>query len=177
LIIIDDFVRDEELLRFLRMEAALLYPKDYFWKDKDAEPYNHTEQFCQMVFDQYAPVKRYSGFEYWANRLSLEWQQELPWHYDKDEFFWRETGSIVSPDIGMIYYAHEELPVGGYLEVDWQGELERIQPKPNRLILFDPSTYHRVTPVDGERMTIAANIWYDPSSPENFSEEKVQLHK
>lgn len=177
MIIIDDFVKDSDLLASLRREADLMYGKDYYWKDRESEPFNTTEQFCELVFNNYYRNKDYSGFEYWVNYLTPEGQSDLPWHYDKDEFHWRETGSIICPTFGMVYYLHEEVPVGGWLEIKWGEELERIRAVPNRLVIFDPSVFHRVSKVESARHTLAANVWVDKSSPENFDPEKVQLHK
>lgn len=177
MIIIDNFVRDRDLLDAVRREAVEMHSRDYFWKDLEAEPVNATEQLCQLAFDNYYPNRNYSGFEYWVNFLGPNKPKDLPWHYDKDEFHWRETGDIICPTFGMVYYLHEEAPAGGYLEIKWGDEVERIRAVPNRLVIFDPSVYHRVSAVESDRRTLAANVWEMRSSPENFENEKVQMHK
>ena len=51
---------------------------------------------------------------------------------------------------------------GGYLEIErYNGEVERIEPKFNRLVIFDAGgSRHRVTQVsNGVRYAIAINLW------------------
>ena len=64
--------------------------------------------------------------------------------------------------MGTIFYPKNIPFKGGYLEIEHpDGELERIQAKYNRLIIFPAGELlHRVTPVtEGTRYAIAINLW------------------
>ena len=82
-----------------------------------------------------------------------EWS--LTTHFDKDEKLWYETGKIVTPKLGTIFYpdpCNNEIE-GGYLKVwkthniDFNAPYELIEAKYNRLIIFDAGQLHAVTPV------------------------------
>lgn len=118
------------------------------------------KMYCQIPFSQRDNIK---GFEYWGNRL--EAKDALTWHQDKDEYIFAKNYTTISPSIGFVYYPYEDTFTGGYLEVavkDDFDEVERIQAKFNRLIMFDPSQYHRVTRVHtGSRRAFIVNVWAD----------------
>ena len=87
--------------------------------------------------------------------------------FDKDEELWKQTGGkdggeLVLPEIGTVYYPKDTKHEGGYLEIERaNGEVERIEPKFNRLVIFDAGgSRHRVTQVsNGVRYAIAINLW------------------
>jgi len=100
--------------------------------------------------------------EYWANVLSP--RAELEWHQDKREDLMIESGTLVHPLVGVIWYGYPHEVLGGYLEIknhsDRQEEVERIQPVYNRAVVFDPTQWHRVAPiVEGERFGFQLNLW------------------
>jgi len=103
-------------------------------------------------------------FEYWGNVLKQG--KEIPWHVDKDE----EIEKVISPPIGAVWYGHpcNDTVEGGYLEIKRNhGEIERIQPKYNRLVVFDVATLHRVSPITkGIRCGFSLSVW-----PENMKTE------
>ena len=84
-----------------------------------------------------------------------------------------KTGKIVNPILGTIFYpdpCNDEIE-GGYLKVwkthdtDFNAPYELIEPKYNRLVIFDASQLHAVTPVTkGTRKAIAINLWDSPLS-------------
>jgi predicted 2-oxoglutarate/Fe(II)-dependent dioxygenase YbiX len=84
-------------------------------------------------------------------------------HLDKDEAWYKESGELRTPVVGTVYYPWEHDIDGGYLEVfSKEGqEPERIEAKPNRLIIFPAGQQpHRVTQVTrGTRYAIAINLW------------------
>ena len=118
------------------------------------------------------------GFEHWTGILSkdkiitngdaINAGYALNHHFDKDEAHWHETGEVVSPKIGTVYYPPMDEPQceGGYLklydtrEMDLTAPYELIAPKPNRLVIFDAGKLHAVTEVTkGKRYAIAINLW------------------
>ena len=70
---------------------------------------------------------------------------------------------IITPEIGTVFYPMSYRAFeGGYLEIERSnGEVERIEPKFNRLVIFNAGEdKHRVTRVtNGVRYAIAINLW------------------
>jgi hypothetical protein len=118
------------------------------------------KMYCQLPLEARDNIK---GFEYWGNQIAG--YDSLPWHQDKDEHVFANSGETVSPSVGFVYYPYQDIFTGGYLEIavkDDFDELERIQSKFNRLIMFDPSQYHRVSRVHtGNRRAFIVNVWTD----------------
>lgn len=173
MIIIDNFLPQGEILESITSEDRWENSLKYSWKDNNTTKHNKNiwEDLASIVWKDIAKINiKYSGFEYWTNALVAGGRDDLPWHYDKDEELYSTTGELVTPYRGMVYYAHKELPSGGYLEIERpNGEIERIEPQPNRLIVFDPSIIHRVTPItSGVRRTFACNVWIDKPLEGNF---------
>jgi hypothetical protein len=175
MIIIDNFLPQGEFLESITDESRWEKSLPYSWKDNDTRVHskNIWEDLATIVWRDVAKIDvKYDGFEYWTNPLTAGGRDDLPWHYDKDELHYEKTGEVVTPYRGMVYYAHKELPTGGYLEVERpNGEVERIEPQPNRLIVFDPSIIHRVLPItSGVRRTFACNCWVNKPLEENFGQ-------
>ena len=118
------------------------------------------------------------GFEHWTGILSkdkvitngaaINQGYALNHHFDKDEAHWHQTGEIVSPKLGTVYYPPMGEPQceGGYLkiydtkEMDLTAPYELIAPVPNRLVIFDAGQLHAVTEITkGKRYAIAINLW------------------
>jgi len=172
MIIEDNFIKSLELLTDLRAEAYVLHKRDTFWKNLDDEPVNTTERLCQTVFSNFCKNEKFAGFEYWVNHLSPNDGDYLGWHVDKDEHLFEKEEKMVNPVMGMVLYLHQTEPEGGVLEID---RVERLRAVPNRIIIFDPSVPHRVTPTKAPRITLAANLWKEAPSEENFFSEKLIL--
>lgn len=170
MIIEDDFVKSTDLLSYLRSEANVLHQRATFWKNLDDEPVNVTERLCQNVFSNFCKDEQFAGFEYWVNHLSPDDGDELDWHVDKDEYLLAKEGKMLNPVMGMVLYLHKTEPDGGVLEID---KVERLRAVPNRIIIFDPSVPHRVTPTKATRITLAANLWRKAPSKENFFSDKL----
>lgn len=100
-----------------------------------------------------------SRLEYWANVLISG--EDLDWHKDKDETLYEKTGSIVCPQAGAVFYGYPHEVLGGLLQVKHNAiETETLLPIYNRLILFDISKDHRVSPVvAGTRYGFQVNLW------------------
>lgn len=103
------------------------------------------------------------------------------WHVDDDTDNRHETSKVVIAPISSVFYLDTNCE-GGYLEltdikdtdniidgdqksindyaINNPAKIERIACIPNRLIIFDPSRYHRMATVTkGFRKAITMNIW------------------
>ena len=176
LIVIDNFLPEDSVALVTMQDDALWKkPLPYSWIGKDEPATDVWQQMCAHIWGSATPLgavpAEFGGVEYWSGILEAGGKKkDLPWHYDKDEHLYSGgTGELKTPFIGSVYYAHKEIPDGGFLEINREGDIERIQPKPNRLIIFDSATVHQVVPVtSGIRRTFATNIWIDKPSEENF---------
>ena len=99
---------------------------------------------------------------------------------DKDEDLWHDTGQVVSPAVGTIFYpcqCNDDIE-GGKLII-WNtkeeaiiDDYELIAPKFNRLVIFDASQLHGVQMVKkGTRKAIAINLW--AKKPQTFQSESI----
>lgn len=139
------------------------------WADCKSTPSNEVEMFCLFVWRNVYKLKtEVAGWEYWANQIVDG--GSMPFHTDNDLDYYAtpeqeqelvNAGVVKTADVGFIYYCHKTLCYGGYLEIKRDnGEIERIEPKPNRLIIFDPSFQHGVSTVKhGTRRSILSNLW------------------
>jgi len=175
LIVIDNFLPEDSVaLETIQSDALWKKTLPYSWLGKDDPAQNVWQQMCAHIWGSVAPLgatpSDFAGVEYWTGILKARGKKkDLPWHYDKDEHLFSSTKDLKTPFIGSVYYAHKEIPDGGFLEIDREGDVERIQPQPNRLIIFDSATVHRVVPItSGTRRTFATNIWIDKPNEENF---------
>jgi len=173
MIIIDNYIKDvtffnsircretweeyDRINKYEHTENTLIY-------DKDSKEKNILERFIESLLeDNYLQLSqyKYSKVEYWANCLSKD--KPLDWHQDKDEVLLQKTGELVHPQVGIIWYAMIDEVVGGYLEIDHEDiarNYERIKPVENRLIVFNPVKFHRVSKIfSGTRYGLQINLW------------------
>ena len=189
MIIIDGFVRDEVLLQEIQ-QSKEFWKTDYHWWNgwwnTPASTLRHT--LIEYIWRYNCPLRNsisLDGFEHWVGIQKAndtvkndvgEWS--LITHFDKDEKLWNETGKIVTPKLGSIFYpdpCNNEIE-GGYLKIwkthdlNFDASYELIEPKYNRLIIFDAGQLHAVTPVTkGTRKAIAINLWDEaPSDAPNM---------
>lgn len=162
----DGFCQDRGLLERLAAESAWSALKRLNWWDGwwVTPARNVWEEAIEAIWRRQAGIeKQIAGFEYWANTLAAGDTTYLGWHHDKDEVLYRETGRVVSPSTGTIYYAFPHQVVGGYLEIskdDSLTDIERIEPVFNRLVIFNAAQWHRVSKVyAGTRRAFLANLW------------------
>ena len=164
--IIDDYITGEEVRASLRHAWGGLSESDTAWVDYiDAveKPGNVWETLAADIWKEHlssAPL----GYEYWGN--TIEPGQVLDWHKDKDEVAYNaDPSKTTCPTIGAIYYPFDDAFEGGFLEVALEDDfdrIERFEAKPNRLIIFNPSSYHRVSKVySGRRKAFVVNVWQD----------------
>ena len=180
MLVIDNYIRDKILIDELKSEefwssVGRLNWWDGWWKN---EPRNICEHFIKNVWKQFTNLEnKIAGFEYWSN--VHEKGEGLNWHVDKDEKLIKKKKEVVMPNIGLVYYAICEGLDGGYLEIanspDRENvephKIERLKPIENRLIMFNPSYPHRVSPIKtGKRRAIIVNAW--PRKPYSFQDSE-----
>ena len=159
MIVFDNLLSDSQFDDFNKTFAPI---STGHWIGANDEPTDKMAAYGKLLWKHYIaanPVPNLMGYEYWTKTLSNT--VPLDWHYDKDETLWENTGEISRPLFGAVLYGEGEV-YGGYLEIkQHDGEIERIQYKPNRAIFFDAGNLeHRVSPVNnGSRRTLACNIW------------------
>ena len=169
MIVIDDFIKDQQLLNDLKNDTTFFNTKGYMWWDGwwNSPANTIKKRLIQYIWGENSPYPSVNveGFEYWIGVYSsTEERDELPFHFDKDEYWYNQTKEIVTPVIGTVFYPWENDIDGGYLEIyphGQDGEPERLEPKYNRLVIFPAGAHpHRVTKVTrGTRRAIAINLW------------------
>ena len=115
------------------------------------------------------------GFEYWTNNYSSKKGGE--WHVNCDEKVKHEQQKYINPPFGVIYYITAPAS-GGELYISnknckeystpWDdqdkygNDFTIIKPVANRLIITDPSYWHRVLPFPEteSRATFIHDIWH-----------------
>jgi len=139
----------------------------YKWWDGVTEPSNIWEKLIKHIWSQIPPGS-IAGYEYWANICFPN--NELDWHQDKDEKLFDEKDQTVCPTISTVFYGFPHTVKGGYLEIHTNNPkdtslTERIKPIFNRLVIFNPSNYHRVMPIEeGVRFAFQVNVWEEAPS-------------
>tara|TARA_S200000501_G_scaffold372740_1_gene418462 strand:+ start:565 stop:1173 length:609 start_codon:yes stop_codon:yes gene_type:complete len=175
--ILDNFITNPEVIAVLEKQWDSLPPDTTAWLDIDHTSTTVWHALIHTIWGSYPESLNALGFEYWQNTLTsggnssfsedceetLDAAGPMVWHKDKDEEVYRQTSHIVTCDLGAIYYPFNDEFVGGYLEIannDDFDEVERIQAKANRLIIFNPSYYHRVSKIySGTRRCFVVNAW------------------
>lgn len=173
MLVCDGFVRDPELLGELRqLEMWENMPAYNWWGGWwRSAPTNPLEELIRRIWEGQVPENEIAGFEYWFNALTED--RVLKWHRDCDEALRRREGRYVCPTMGNVYYVLVKDVVGGFMELSSMkalnevetSDLERIRPVENRLVIFDPSQWHRVSRLfHGKRLALQANIWGEKPS-------------
>ena len=149
----------------------------FSWRPETGSPRSIHAAAQQAVVDHYldeallplatpfAPQR--AGVEWWCNT-----NNDLDWHIDKDELEGRRSGRFLLPLLSTVFYPHVSCAGGELLvaysppiENGYQGPLPTfrsvisIPPVVNRLVLFSPGILHRINPFEGERYSVAVNIW------------------
>ena len=141
--------------------------------DPDDDGNDIWRQVAWQIYRDHPLMSEAVGIEYWVNVITAE--SPLGWHIDKDEDSAQgsDDDDLVTPLWGAVYYGYPSQFRGGYLEIlpggahqvwpaEDQDEMERFRPEYNRLVRFNASCWHRVTPVTdhGERLALAVNLWH-----------------
>ena len=124
-----------------------------------------SANFCALSSPRGAPNA--TGVEWWCNT-----NNDLDWHIDKDEAEYRRSGQYALPLLSTVFYPHVSCAGGELLVADnppvKEGQTAppprfrsviSIPPVANRLVVFSPGIVHRINPFEGERYSIAVNIW------------------
>ena len=182
--VFDNFIQDPKLLKEIRDNYDNIF-KDpgvykYYngWWNTPAN--NTTQRIIEYVWGEHSPINisyTVDGFEYWTgiqtDQKDEEWDDNLPIHFDKDEEWWKETGEVISPVIGSVYYPEGQYFEGGELAIYTDGRdssPEVVKAKPNRFVIFKAGVdLHMVNQViRGKRHAIAINLWEN----EPYSKQK-----
>ena len=154
-------LKDKKSWEYLDEELVNPETQSTWWDGKGA-----GKNMWELLIKQMIDGSESECFEYWSNILDKN--GELGWHQDKDEHSFSEEQSARCADVSIVYYGYPHVIKGGYLELAEPNSkdythTERIKPVYNRLIMFDPSRFHRVRPVElGTRYGFQVNVWYDP---------------
>jgi len=176
MLVYDGFLKDARLLEVLRDENMWGKVPAYSWWNGwwRSPPSNPLEETIQRVWQGQIAETEIAGFEYWFNALTD--RKGLNWHRDCDEVLRRREGRYVCPTLGNVLYVIVEDVVGGFMELSDRtslielesSELERIQPVENRLVVFNPSFWHRVSRLaSGKRLALQVNLWTE--KPNTFA--------
>ena len=181
MIVIDDFIRDENLLEEIQNDPTFFSDVGcYYWWDGwwSSQAQSTRQKVVQYLWENIplpSPIETL-GFEYWTgitqpgDGKTIEDNgvtYHLGPHFDKDEDLFSQTGEILSGQISSVFYPSIENDYceGGHLKI-WEpdgypnGEYELIKPKFNRFVVFDIRCVHAVLEVTkGVRKAIAINLW------------------
>lgn len=173
----DNFIKDENLLKDIANDESFFAdPGVYYWwkgwfNEQPGTELTVKQRLIKEIWGSNCPISEtynISGFEYWTGiqtaNPNLGFKDNLGFHFDKDESWFKETGKIVSPVIGTVYYPPQPDFEGGELIVHTAGKNKKpdvIQTRPNRLIIFRAGEdVHAVdTVIKGTRKAIAINLW------------------
>ena len=185
MVIFDDFVKDKKTTLILKDTNTWNNFPSFNWWDGwwKVEPRNIMEVLIKMVWGQFQLENKIAGFEYWSNyQTSENWK--LNWHRDCDEKLRVTSNNILSPTLGQIYYIENSGVEGGYLEISNlppekepnSSKIERVYPRENRLVIFNPSQKHCVSKIiSGNRHAFLSNVWI--KKPSTFDKSENVDHK
>jgi len=163
-----------------RLKAQHSGDAQFSWRPESGAPRTIHAPAQQAVVDRYlddallplatAFAPQRAGVEWWCNT-----NNDLDWHIDKDELEGQRSGRFVLPLLSTVFYPHVSCAGGELLVADnppinngYKGPLPTfrsvisIPPVVNRLVLFSPGILHRINPFEGERYSVAVNIWAQP---------------
>ena len=154
MVVIDSFLDKKTLKKLNNFNLWQQYSFDktnkFYWINKKQKSKNIFES---IIIDKIIKkvdkeiISKSIGYEYWINILN----KKLDWHLDKDE-------SLLNTSIkNAVYYGYPHKVKGGNLLTD---KGHNIEPKYNRLVIFD-NTLHAVDDItSGERVALSLNFWY-----------------
>ena len=185
MVIFDDFIKDKKVISILKDKNTWNDFPSYNWWEGwwKVEPRNIMEELIKRVWSQFQLENKIAGFEYWSNyQTSKNWK--LNWHQDCDEKLRVTSNNVLSPTLGQIYYIENNGVEGGYLEISNlppekepdSSKIERVYPRENRLVIFNPSLKHSVSKIiSGNRHAFLSNVWI--KKPSTFDKSENVDHK
>ena len=192
IIIIDDFIKDPELLNQLKQDsvwADKVTPSKWF--ERYSTPTNPFEHLINQIYNNTYPDilnPTTVGFEYWGWHVHAG-DEGIPIHVDHDEQKCHDTGICVCADWLTIYYPEVSDDLDGgdlhlynkfkfdetaFFNQDSDEDIDQrdisplggptiISPRSNRLIIAPGCYFHKVTPVKvGSRKSLNCNPWPKP---------------
>ena len=151
-IVIDDFF-EKNCLKNLQEKADLNKFEDKWFSVNKPETY--TYHIIEAGAD-YFPIAGIVGYETWThNNTRPTSDKYFDWHYDKDEHRYAMNQVLRFPLFSAVFYAQANC-FGGQLLMEHGVQIE---PKVNRLILFEGGVKHRVRKFRGTRYSININPW------------------
>ena len=156
--VIDNFVKDPKLLNQLQNLSTDFWTTGWYWWQNGSPA---------IIYDSNNSLSTMEKKELQGDTYSLNH------HFDKDEWLWKNKKILSKPSIGCVYYPPiGEQCQGGELiiydteQTDLGAPSTAIEPKHNRLVVFNPGQYHAVQEVTaGVRYAIAINVWENALSP------------
>ena len=140
-------------------------PRSAHAPEQQAVMEHYLSEFLRPLLTPWSPNA--TGVEWWCNT-----NNDLDWHIDKDEAEYRRSGQYALPLLSTVFYPHVSCAGGELLVADnppvKEGQTAppprfrsviSIPPVVNRLVVFSPGIVHRINPFEGERCSIAVNIW------------------
>ena len=185
MVIFDDFIKDKKVISILKDKNTWNDFPSYNWWEGwwKVEPRNIMEELIKRVWSQFQLENKIAGFEYWSNyQTPKNWK--LNWHQDCDEKLRVTSNNVLSPTLGQIYYIENSGVEGGYLEISNLppekepnfSKIERVYPRENRLVIFNPSLKHSVSKIiSGNRHAFLSNVWI--KKPSTFDKSENVDHK
>ena len=155
--IIDDFLFVDD---YKHLDLHLKETKLCEWNYKTWE-FEVKNEFVKKVLNkaaEYYDMEELGWYEAWNHTNS----RPLDWHYDKHENLFGKQGILAFPICSCVYYpSMDHELIGGELMLQNKtgNRHDRIQPIPNRLVLFDPGVLHCVNAFRGKRTSININPW------------------
>ena len=129
---------------------------------------HYIRQRLGPLLDRFTPQA--AGYEWWCNT-----NNDLDWHIDKHEATAGRDGRYDLPLLSTVFYPHVSC-AGGELLIADNAPVQQnspiaspdfrsmisVPPVVNRVVLFSAGVLHRINPFEGERYSVAVNVWSHP---------------
>ena len=148
IIIVDNVFNPKELEEYKKFIKST---KIHRWYHKDQIDKYSTKLI--EIIDKYFNTLKVKGYEFWLHNNTRPTEG---WHYDKDEVRWERNHRLSVPMFTIVFYLKVDNLTGGKIKLENGIE---IQPRENRMIIFEKRIKHRVEEFTGERHSIIINPW------------------
>ena len=149
MIILDDFLTDEELAEYQNIckEESFRYKVDSY------DSFDLGSRKILAFAKQYYDFSNLHTVEMWTNYN----QVTNVWHTDHDMQHFVTTQVERYPICSLVFYPYVACE-GGVFET----ETKIVEPKTNRIVCFGPGIKHHIKPFTGDRVSVAYNPWTHP---------------